>query len=157
MTRSTAITATATAAGAPAPAPAPKAYLGGRWERRYHVFVREGMGALRPLGAELALPGVFEWGNRGAGALLLARCILIEHFGDRALCRGCAGGWVQTERGREQCGACGGMAYRLPVSCQEFRDQVIAPLPLGPRSRWEITAAQIERWAAAQRIAEGSR
>lgn len=78
-------------------------------------------------------PTGFSWGYAGSGPAELARCILLDHLGDEAVCdecvdfHGCDGGFL------------------LSPSCyQAFKDEVIARLP--QTRPWALDGSDISEW-----------
>lgn len=88
-------------------------------------------------------PDGFAWGYGGSGPAELARCILIDHFGDDAPCSGCLG----REPYKRRCAICGGEGVLItPALYQEFKADVIARLPQD--KPWVLTTSQIDGWLA---------
>lgn len=86
-------------------------------------------------------PDGFEWGYGGSGPAELARCILLDHY-------------QLPVRAAET-----GESQDFPVSYQDFKAEVIAPLPTDTPNndlQWEITSRQIEEWAETQLAAHAN-
>ena len=85
-------------------------------------------------------PDGFSWGYGGSGPADLARCILIDHLGDKAWCPTCRGS------GKE-CLDCWGerTAFR-PGLYQAFKFDVVARFPQA--GQWTLDSDQIDQWLA---------
>ncbi len=139
--------------------PGRQVYVGYSENDRWTVVVRGADGRERPLKHHVRhSPDGFAWGYGGSGPAELARCILIDYFGDAARCSVCHGRGVlvvpadQAEgEHEERCYECGGERFNLPVSYQEFKWDWIAKL--APNRGFEISAADIAEWVTQQKEA----
>lgn len=87
-------------------------------------------------------PAGFNWGYGGSGPSELARCILLDHLGELAVCE-CEGSGRNPEGG--WCWICSGDGTRLlPHIYQSFKEEFVARWPMD--ESWQITAREVDEW-----------
>lgn len=115
-------------------------------------------------------PTGFSWGYGGSGPSDLARCLLIDHYGEGAKCARCASSGLvvyleaagagpiddfptrpatsdDEPEATSSCPDCYGEKYAIPPGLyQEFKFEHVARWPQD--GEWEITADEIGRWLA---------
>jgi hypothetical protein len=97
-------------------------------------------------------PAGFEWGYLGSGPAELARCLIIDHLGDRAWCAACEGTGIQGPVRRhgdtldpDQCWVCMGESTSFqPVVYQSLKFEVVANWG----DRWELRADELRSFLA---------
>lgn len=112
-------------------------------------------------------PSGFAWGYAGSGPSELARCLLIDHLGDKAPCPTCEGigsvtyGDVDESSGEPitrparvddedgtSCPTCWGEKFMIsPRTYQAFKFEFVAGWSV---SGWEITSEEIDAWLTTQ-------
>lgn len=115
-------------------------------------------------------PSGFSWGYAGSGPADLARCLLIDHLGDAAVCPTCKGegrtiwrddpstelGAVEVPAGGEDsdpsnspCSRCWGERFAVaPALYQAFKFDFVAGWPTD--GDWMLASDEITDWLARQ-------
>jgi hypothetical protein len=116
-------------------------------------------------------PTGFSWGYAGSGPSELARCLLIDALGDRAICPTCTGtrkvfpdeasdGFRPARDGDDPdaVGSCidcdAGFGPEVERCYQTFKFEVVAAWPMN--DPWQISRAEILAWHAQHMLAVSS-